>query len=81
MESTFNFLNISINGFSWYEHIANQEDQTTADKKKKGNNNKSYHQLSTNGLIIDGHSRNQTLPLTDTFFKSCLCSYMTELTV
>ena len=35
MESTFNFLNISINGFSWYEHIANQEDQTTADKKKK----------------------------------------------
>ena len=35
MESTFNFLNISINGFSWYEHIANQEDQTTADKNKR----------------------------------------------
>ena len=80
MESTFNFLKISINGFSWYEHIANQEDQTTADKKK-GNNNKSYHQLSTNGLIINGHSRNQTLPLTDTFFNSCLCSYVTEVTV
>lgn len=35
MESTFNFLKISINGFSWYEQIANQEDQTTADKKRK----------------------------------------------
>ena len=76
MESTFNFLKISINGFSWYEHIANQEDQTTADKKK-GNN----RQLSTNGLIINGHSRNRTLPLTDTLFNSCLCPYMTELTV
>lgn len=35
MESTFNFLKMSINGFSWYEHIADQEDQTTADKKRK----------------------------------------------
>ena len=77
MESTFNFLKISINEFSWYEHIADQEDQTTADKKRK----QQQKLPSTNGLIIDGHSRNQTLPLTDTFFKSCLCSYMTELTV
>ena len=49
MESTFNFLKISINGFSWCEHIADQEDQTTADKKRK------QQQKHTGGSFAQAH--------------------------
>ena len=66
MESTFNFLNISINGFSWYEHIANQEDQTTADKKKKETTtkvtiNSQQMDLLLMDTLVTGHFHLQTL--------------------
>lgn len=65
MESTFNFLKISINGFFWYEHIANQEDQTTADKKKETTTkvtiNSQQMDLSLMDTLATGHFHLQTL--------------------
>lgn len=65
MESTFNFLKISINGFSWYEHIADQEDQITADKKKKTTTKVTINSQQMDLLLMDtlvtGHFHLQTL--------------------